>query len=368
MMVYRSNRLRCPAAVICAAILVQIVASGCSEEKPESPSEKYARHYGLGVEAYKASRYHEALRYFEKALEIEPENADLYLTVATIYEDCLDPSDVEEAVELKRRAIEYYEEFVEKTDDPAKKKRAREWLENCRKERMALEAGVPPENLKTQDAIEKEAAIEKLESSLIEIEKKYSLRLDKIHELESSVSDLNETIENLRVETGTQKTKSRAIPPLTWALLGLFAIVIMALAYGLRRTPATAQPANGPKTVMRKTIPDEKIVGSYVWVESVHNRGMMTIDREENGFHVQTRAINTSAASSGYGKYENNVLKAMLTDKSGEGALMSFEFFEEGRNFVASWEDELGHGSAVGLRNEFDEMVRPDTREKKADE
>ncbi len=368
MIACRSHRLHWLIAAICAAIITQLLISGCSKEKPESLSEKYARHYHLGVEAYKASRYHEALRYFEKALEIEPEKADLYLTVATIYEDCLDYSDLKEAMQLKRKAIEYYEKFIEKTDDSAKKKRAREWLENCKIERMALDAGVPPEDLKTEDAIEKDAAIEKLESSLSEIEKKYSLRLDKIYELESRVSDLDETIEDLGAEAGAGKTKSRAIPPFAWALLGLLVIVVLALAYGLRHTAATAYIAKGSKPVVRKPISEEKIVGSYVWVESVHNRGMMTIEKEENGFHVQTRAINTSATSLGYGKYEDNVLKAMLTDDSGEGAIMSFEFFQDGRNFIASWEDELGHGSAVGLRNEFDEMVRPGTGEKKADE
>ena len=94
----------------------------------------------------------------------------------------------------------------------------------------------------------------------------------------------------------------------------------------------------------------------------------MRIKDTGDGFHIETKALNTNARSSGEGRYEENVLEAMLTDDSGEGAMMHFEFFEEGRNFIASWEDELGHGSAVGLRNEFDEIVRPDSAEKNTDE
>lgn len=349
-------------------IVMICVLSGCSRKKPETSSDKYARHHRLGVKTYKAGKYHEALMYFEKAVRIEPEKADLYLTIATIYEDCLDPPNLEEMLEAKRKAIEYYEMFLEKSGDSTAKKRAGEWLDNCKMERMALEAGIPPEDLRTEDVIEREKAIEKLQKSLGEIERQYTDRLDKIYDLESKVSELTEVNRELMAKTGREVTKSKPISPLSWILLGILGIIVITFGYSLRRAPVKVAEEKAPKPVVKNLIPEEKIAGSYVWVESVHNRGMMMINREESGFFVQTRAINTSATSSGYGKYEDNVLKAMLTDDKGEGALMSFEFFENGRNFIASWEDELGHGSAVGLRNEFDEMVRPDTREKKLDE
>ena len=77
------NLHRLPAAIF-VIVIFMVVLPGCSRKKSESPADKYAQHYSLGIEAYRAGKYHAALRYFDKALRLEPEDPDLYLTMATI--------------------------------------------------------------------------------------------------------------------------------------------------------------------------------------------------------------------------------------------------------------------------------------------
>lgn len=347
--------------IILIAIVCFVVS--CKKQSIEQ-TRNQTSHYSLGLESYKAGRYHEALQYFEKALELEPDNTDIYLSLAIIYDDCLKSPSAEQRKQEKIKAIEYYEKFLSKSSDSLKKTKVKEWLSLCRQELTSLDANIPAEDLKVKDAIDKEKAMEALSKKTEEIVQKYSSQVQIISKLQSEISELQKTNKVLKENMQQSESGIRPASVFSWILSAVLFIAVIALAYVLKTTPAIPDQTEETQKPSEEIIPEDKIIGSYIWVESVHNRGMMVISKDEKGIFVETRAINTDAVSSGHGKYSGNILEATLKDDGGEGVLIKFEFHEEGRAFVASWDDELGHGSAVGLRNEFDEMVRHENRGK----
>ena len=342
-------------AVICVAV-------SCKKQSLEQ-ARTQSNHYSLGIEAYKAGRYYQALQYFEKALEFEPDNPELYLNLAIIYDDCLKNPYPEQHKQDKIRAIEYYEKYLLKSSDSLKKTKAKKWLLTCRQELTSLDANIPPEDLKVKDAIDKEKALEILGSRNEEIVQKYSSQVQMIHKLQSEIGELQKTNKILKENIQQSESGRKPLSVFSWILSAILFIAVIALAYALKTTPAIPKEEETQK-IPEDLIPEEKIIGSYIWIESVHNRGMMVISKDEKGIFVETRAINTDAVSSGHGKYSENILEATLKDDGGDGVLIRFEFHEDGRAFVASWDDELGHGSAVGLRNEFDEIIRHENQGK----
>lgn len=337
-------------AVICVAV-------SCKKQNLEKALTQTG-HYSLGIESYKAGRYYEALQYFEKALELEPDNPELYLNLAIIYDDCLKSPYPEQHKQDKIHAIEYYEKYLSKSYDLSKKTKVKEWLLTCRQELTSLDTDISEEDFKVKDAIDKEKALEILSSRNEEIVQKYSSQVQIIHKLQSEIGELQKTNQILKAKIEQSESEPRPLYVFSWILSAILFIAVIALAYALKTTPAITKEKEEKQKTLKDLITEEKIIGSYIWIESVHNRGMMVISKDEKGIFVETRAINTDAVSSGYGRYSENILEATLKDDGGDGVLIRFEFHEAGRTFLASWDDELGHGSAVGLRNEFDEIVR----------
>ena len=244
------------AMLLITAFLCTLVA-GCSKKEPKSRKEKYARHYNLGIEAYKAGKFDKAIDNFEKALEVEKGNYDLYLMLATVYEDRYRDDDVRKLEALKQ-AVNYYQMFLDRSDDAEKKRRVKKWAENCKREFIALDERIESRELDTEEATDREKTVEETKAR---IDKIYD-RIDAIYERKLNRMALEAKIEKLEldkkklaasVDDGAED-RSR-LSPFGWVILGTLGAVVLALIYALRHTPSVTSVAGKAGETKTRTIP-----------------------------------------------------------------------------------------------------------------
>ena len=96
------------AAWILVPALFFVIAS--SSVFPQTSDEELK----LGVAAYKESRYEQAMQHFEKAVELDPENINAHMYLATVYTNQYIPGvDTEENVALAEKAIAQYQKALD---------------------------------------------------------------------------------------------------------------------------------------------------------------------------------------------------------------------------------------------------------------
>ncbi len=107
-----------PAAGLAGYLL--LLASGCGRrpagaEAPETVSDQIGKARVFSQQG----EYHKAVEMYQKALVLEPDNADVYLKLGIIYDDNLKD---------KNLAAAYYQEFLRRDPDSEMADRVRQWL------------------------------------------------------------------------------------------------------------------------------------------------------------------------------------------------------------------------------------------------
>jgi len=292
---------------------------GCGDTR-QKDNARYGLHVQRGVEAYTRGNYHRALMAFEKALQFNTSDPQIHLYLGELYDDYLGD---------KLKAIEFYREFLKRSQDEKLKARVEKWITQAEKDAVgeSAETGlVAPEDPDAELKAMRTKAAQALLSS-----ERYRAR---VHELESALND-------------------RGRPPvLPWlvAVIGAAAAVAVIVLARLGRFPGAKRPvvAAGEKP----TLKERAILGRYFWVENEFNLGTLAISREHRKIRVESRSISTNSRSIGYGSIEQDTLKADLTNESGLTAHTLFQFSPDATSFTATWTDELGPGKAIGVREQ----------------
>ncbi len=118
---------------LAAALLLLLPACGRSPETERDP-ELVSAHVGKARYFYHRGDYPEAARMYHKALELDPDNADVHLQLAIIYDDNLKD---------KELAAAYYREFLRRDPESERAARVRGWLEEAEAAVPAAPAPVP---------------------------------------------------------------------------------------------------------------------------------------------------------------------------------------------------------------------------------
>ncbi|MDP8235438.1 MAG: tetratricopeptide repeat protein [Candidatus Erginobacter occultus] len=113
-------RLKLTIKILTAAIILAVLASACGrapngEETPEVVSVQI----GKARVFSRQGDYRQAVEMYQKALVLEPDNADIYLQLGVIYDDNLKD---------KQLAAAYYREFLRRDPDSEMEDRVRGWL------------------------------------------------------------------------------------------------------------------------------------------------------------------------------------------------------------------------------------------------
>jgi len=96
------------------------MAAGCSKKEKSPAVDKYNQ----AIELQESERYKDALRLFHKAVQIDPNYEDAYLQIASIYDDHL---------EDKERAVEWYQKYLDISQNENQNKLVRKWLEDVKR-------------------------------------------------------------------------------------------------------------------------------------------------------------------------------------------------------------------------------------------
>jgi tetratricopeptide (TPR) repeat protein len=300
-------------------LLCVLLAPGCGSRDAET-GRRYGIHLQRGVEAYTRGDYGQALKLFQRALQFNKDDPEVYLYIGELYDDYLAD---------KLKAIEYYKKFLERSRDAELNTWVKEWIADAE----AAAAGVAPEtDLVTSGDPEVQRK---------ELLAKYARALNKIRALEKQVA----AYESERTAGG------RGQPPrLPWLLGSLVAggaaaALLVAWIARLRRPTQPLKPA-----AEAPALDQEQVLGRYFWVENEFNLGTLAIAREDTRIRIESASLSTKARSVGYGSLENNALSVDLMDESGQTAPTVFRFALDGMSFTAEWTDDLGPGMAIGMR------------------
>ena len=95
--------------------------SNQNKERSKLRSETATMHYNLAVILTDQQNYLAAVREYEKALEVRPNDADAHYNLAIIYDDYLKNNE---------KAIEHYRQYIRIAPDTPEAQRAREWIKD----------------------------------------------------------------------------------------------------------------------------------------------------------------------------------------------------------------------------------------------
>ncbi len=195
--------------LICTAVL--ITASGCSEKEKSPATDKYNQ----AIELQEAERYKDALRLFHKAVQIDPNYEDAYLQIASIYDDHLEDKD---------RAVEWYQKYLDISQNENQNKLVKKWLEDAKISAEEIKSGAKGDMAKlspqVRDIIKKHVSLEraKIKQEFKQKEKilnkKYKNEAkalkEQLAEIKSQNTDLKDKIENLTIDlNAAQKNSAR---------------------------------------------------------------------------------------------------------------------------------------------------------------
>ncbi len=109
--------------ILPAAVILAICASSCGREPngKEAP-EAVSVQIGKARVFSRQGDYRQAVEMYQKALVLEPDNADIYLQLGVIYDDNLKD---------KQLAAAYYREFLRRAPDSEMEDRVRGWLDKA---------------------------------------------------------------------------------------------------------------------------------------------------------------------------------------------------------------------------------------------
>jgi len=103
-----------------AAMVLAAVCSGACAPSGQAPDEEpIPYHIGMARGYYRLGDYPRAVEMHQKALDLDPGNAEVCLQLGIIYDDNLKD---------KERAAVYYREFLRLAPDSEKARRVSEWL------------------------------------------------------------------------------------------------------------------------------------------------------------------------------------------------------------------------------------------------
>ncbi len=109
-------------------VVVFIMTSGCSRKQKSPAIDKYNQ----ALELQETERYKDALRLFHKAVQIDPNYEDAYLQIASIYDDHL---------EDKERAVEWYQKYLDISQNENQKRLVNKWLKEAEKSADEIRSG-----------------------------------------------------------------------------------------------------------------------------------------------------------------------------------------------------------------------------------
>lgn len=303
--------------VLLGLMLCLLVSPGCGSRDKET-NRRYGIHVQRGVEAYTRGDYRDALKFFQKALQFNTDDPQVYLYIGELYDDYLGD---------KLKAIEYYKRFLERSSDEELNAWVKEWIADAE----AAAAGVAPQtDLVTGGDPEAQRK---------ELLAKYARALNTIRALEKQLAARE-----------SEKVVATQPDRLPWVLGGIVAgaVVAVLLVAWIGRLRGRLRPA-GP-SAEGPVLGQEQILGRYFWVENEFNLGTLAIAREDGKIHIESTSLSTKSRSVGYGSLEENALSVDLTDESGLTAPTVFRFAPDGMSFTAEWTDDLGPGMAIGVR------------------
>jgi len=128
---------RCALRLIVGALLFSAVL-GCSENGGEEGREQSVTdHIGKGRAFYRQGNYEKAVEMYEKAVILDPGNAEGYLQLGIIYDD---------NIKDEEKAVEYYRRYLQLDPDSDKAQRVRKWLQKSRETELPSSppAATPP--------------------------------------------------------------------------------------------------------------------------------------------------------------------------------------------------------------------------------
>jgi len=195
--------------LICAAVL--IMALGCSKKEESPATDKYNQ----AIEMQENERYKDALRLFHKTVQIDPNYADAYLQIASIYDDHL---------EDKNRAVEWYQKYLEISQNENQNKLVRKWLEDAKISAEEINSGAKGEMARlspqVRNLVKKHVSLghsrikqeyKEKEKGLIQKHKNEIKNIkEQLADFISINADLKDKIENLTIDlNASQKNSAR---------------------------------------------------------------------------------------------------------------------------------------------------------------
>jgi len=192
-------------------VVVFIMTSGCSKEQKSPAADKYNQ----ALELQEAERYKDALRLYHKAVQIDPNYEEAYLQIASIYDDHLEDKD---------RAVEWYEKYLEISQNENQKQLVNKWLKEAQASAEEISSGAKGDLAKlspqVRDLINKHISIEraKIKQEFKAKEKsltgKHEDEVEDIKEQHSRAKsenvELKDKLENLTIDfNAAQKNSAR---------------------------------------------------------------------------------------------------------------------------------------------------------------
>ena len=195
--------------LICVAVLM--MALGCSKKEESPATDKYNQ----AIEMQEHERYKDALRLFHKTVQIDPNYAEAYLQIASIYDDHL---------EDKNRAVEWYQKYLEVSQNENQNKLVKKWLEDAKISAEEINSGAKGEMARlspqVRNLIKKHVSLghSRIKQEYKEKEKKLTKEhknetkdiKEQLAEIKSINVDLKDKMDNLTIDlNASQKNSAR---------------------------------------------------------------------------------------------------------------------------------------------------------------
>ncbi|RLD10627.1 MAG: hypothetical protein DRI44_05600 [Chlamydiae bacterium] len=192
--------------------VVALTMTPACSKKQKSPA---ANKYNQALELQEAERYKDALRLFHKAVQIDPNYEDAYLQIASIYDDHL---------EDKEQAVEWYQKYLDMSQNENQKKLVNKWLEDAKRSADEIRSGSKGDFAKLspqiRDLVNKHISLERAkikkefkekEKSFIDKYKKENKNIkEQLASVKSENRELKDRVENLTIDlNASQKNSAR---------------------------------------------------------------------------------------------------------------------------------------------------------------
>jgi len=358
--------------VLCVLLMAGLWLSGCGKK---GGTQKGSPHYLKAVRAYRRGDYGKAVTLFQKALAIEPSNAEIYLDIAAIYDDFLGNAS---------GAVSYYEKYLQSgaAGDKA------QWVRHCLKSargRLALAEGQErPGGTEGETAADKDQLIGTLREqvqtatqALAEEREKATSLWEEVSSLQGKLSAADEENKKLQARVASYSSDGRGpverkaggritdsgrsmsaergrTLPVSWLLCAALGVLVVALIvrqrYASAREKALVAGIQAAASGVREDIRKDDILGKYYWVENDHSAGILSFTEKDGEIYACAIDGTTGLRSRGKGKLVSNVLTAELRSGREEGVVTKFIFANKARTVTAVWQGDEGTSVAAGTK------------------